>query len=159
MSVERAGSAAPALLRIGAFAQLVGVSIRTVRYYEELGLLEPTLVTDGGSRMYDEAAVGRLSRIIQLKELMNFSLEEVRVAVEFDDQLTALKELAEPDRVSGAYSQKLIDTATTYIEVLNERRAALLDKRARIDDLIAEVDDKLRRTKRRRAEYARRSRS
>ena len=144
------------LMRIGTFASRVGVSIRTVRYYEELGLMSPTVVTAGGSRLYDDAATARLERIVQLKELMNFSLEEVRLSVEFDDRLALLKETAEPHRVSNKFSQELIDTATTYIDLLEERRVQLVDKRARLDMLIAEVDDKLRRTKRRRTEYKRR---
>lgn len=144
------------LMRIGQFASRVGVSVRTARYYEELGLLTPTRVTAGGSRLYGEVAVARLERIIELKELMNFSLEEVRLVVEFDDKLAVLKEEAEPHRVSNKFSQSLIDTASTYIAVLEEHRAVLADKRERLDVMIAEVDDKIRRTKRRRAEFTRR---
>ena len=79
------------------------------------------MVTGGGSRLYDDAAVARLERIVQLKELMNFTLEEVRLAVEFDDQLAVLKELAEPHRVSKRFSQELIDTASTSSTELDRR--------------------------------------
>ena len=57
---------AAALLQIGEVADRVGLSLRTVRYYEEQGLLTPASRTSGGFRLYSEAQVDRLALIKQM---------------------------------------------------------------------------------------------
>src|SRR5437660_6702189 len=68
-------------MRIGEVAAQLGVSPRTLRYYEELGLLRPSSKTAGGARRYSEAEVERLLRIRDLQELLGFNLEEIRVVL------------------------------------------------------------------------------
>ena len=66
------------MLSIGEFARLGGVSIRTLRHYDEIGLLRPVTVDpDTGYRGYSAAQLGRINRIIALKEF-GFSLSQVR---------------------------------------------------------------------------------
>jgi DNA-binding transcriptional MerR regulator len=64
-------------LRIGEAAARVGVSSRTLRYYEELGLLTPSGRTPGGARRYTNEDIARLEHIRVLQELMGFNLEEI----------------------------------------------------------------------------------
>ncbi len=92
--VERTGSpAAPRVVegqplrRIGEIAELVGVSLRTVRYYEEAGLVTPAARTVGGFRLYDDETVVRLRLILQMKPL-GFTLDEMRLLVETRERLT-----------------------------------------------------------------------
>jgi DNA-binding transcriptional MerR regulator len=77
------------LVHIGEVAERTGLSHRTIRYYEEMGLVEPTARTEGGFRLYDEAAIGRLLLIMPMKPL-GFSIEQIRAL------LGALDTLAEP---------------------------------------------------------------
>ena len=63
-------------LRIGEFAELAGVTPRTIRYYEGLGLLGPNQREGQGFRYYTEAELGRLHKIEALKQ-MGLSLEEI----------------------------------------------------------------------------------
>lgn len=63
-------------LRIGEFAELAGVTPRTIRYYEGLGLLGPSQREGQGFRYYSEAELGRLHKIEALKQ-MGLSLEEI----------------------------------------------------------------------------------
>jgi DNA-binding transcriptional MerR regulator len=66
-------------LRIGELARRVGTTPRTIRYYEELGLLgEATARPVGGHRSYSEADVENLAELIRLRELLGLSLEELR---------------------------------------------------------------------------------
>ncbi len=60
---------AAATLHIGDVAERVGLSLRTVRYYEEQGLIEPAGRTSGGFRLYTDAQVDRLLLIKQMKPL------------------------------------------------------------------------------------------
>ncbi len=50
-------------------SEITGVSIRTLRYYDEIGLLKPTQLTDAGYRLYDNEAIGRLQQIVFYREL------------------------------------------------------------------------------------------
>ncbi|HEY0634688.1 MAG TPA: MerR family transcriptional regulator [Gammaproteobacteria bacterium] len=63
--------------KIGEVAELLGVTVRTIRYYEEAGLVEP-LRTDGGTRLYGERHVARLRAILHLAG-NGFSLEVIRL--------------------------------------------------------------------------------
>ena len=76
--------------RIGEVAEQLGVSPRTLRYYEELGLLRPSHYSPGGSRRYVEADRERLLRIRELQAIMGFNLEEIREILNADDRLAEL---------------------------------------------------------------------
>lgn len=78
------------LYRIGEIADELGVSTRTLRYYEEVGLLAPAYST-GGSRRYRAADRDRILRIRELQAVMGFNLEEIREIVQADDRLDALR--------------------------------------------------------------------
>ena len=65
------------LAQIGEVAGRLGVSPRTIKYYEELGLIEPEERSPGGFRLYRERDVERLERILRLKD-MGFSLAAIR---------------------------------------------------------------------------------
>jgi MerR family transcriptional regulator, repressor of the yfmOP operon len=78
-------------LRIGEAAARAGVSVRTLRYYEELGLLAPSAHSPGGARRYAEEDLARLDRIRELKDLLGFNLDEVRIVLAAEDRLGSLK--------------------------------------------------------------------
>ena len=63
-------------IRIGDFARMAGTNLRTLRYYEELGLIQPTSRSAGGFRYYDAGQVSRVTAIKRLQEL-GLSLKEV----------------------------------------------------------------------------------
>ena len=60
--------------------ELTGVSIRTLRYYDEIGLLKPAEVTEAGYRLYDENSLKKLRRIMLFREL-EVPLSEIREIV------------------------------------------------------------------------------
>lgn len=61
---------------VGEMSRITGVSIRTMRYYDEKGLLKPTRMTEAGYRLYDESALKRLGQIMLLREL-DFPLKDI----------------------------------------------------------------------------------
>ncbi len=73
------------LSRIGEVADRLGVSPRTIKYYEEIGLLIPGERSPGGFRLYAEPAVERLRRILRLKD-MGFSLAAIREFISVRDE-------------------------------------------------------------------------
>jgi DNA-binding transcriptional MerR regulator len=78
-------------LRIGDVASRAGVSTRTLRYYEELGLLQPSGRTLGGERRYEAEDLAKLGRIIELKKLVGMNLEEVKAFLASEDRLMQLR--------------------------------------------------------------------
>ena len=73
-------------LHIGEVAERVGLSLRTVRYYEEQGLFEPAGRTEGGFRLYTDREVDRLLLIKQMKPL-GFTVQEMRELLAAHDAL------------------------------------------------------------------------
>ena len=65
-------------------SQLTGVSIRTLHYYDRIGLLAPTCVTEAGYRLYDDMALERLQSILLFRELQ-FPLKEIKQILDSPD--------------------------------------------------------------------------
>ena len=65
------------LYKIGQVSKKARVTLRTIRYYEELGLIEPVVRTKGGFRLYTEESVERL-RFIQGLKLLDFPLSKIK---------------------------------------------------------------------------------
>jgi MerR family transcriptional regulator, repressor of the yfmOP operon len=80
------------MLRIGELARLAGTTPRTVRYYEEIGLLpEGEERESGAHRTYTEADLERLREIRRLKELLGLSLDELKAVVAAEEARNALR--------------------------------------------------------------------
>jgi DNA-binding transcriptional MerR regulator len=128
--------------RIGEVAELVGTTPRTIRYYEEVGLLAPPPEHEKGRhRTYDEADVRRLQELIRLRDLLGVSLEELGRLVEAEEARAVLRErwqhtAGEADR--RAILEQALGHVTEQLALVRSRRAAL-------DGLEAELDDKLER--------------
>jgi MerR family transcriptional regulator, repressor of the yfmOP operon len=84
---------ADAALRIGEVAKLTGTTPRTIRYYEELGLLPGADERRPGShRLYREADVERLNDLLRLKELLGLSLDELRAILAAEGARASLRQ-------------------------------------------------------------------
>lgn len=107
------------LLQIGDVAQQTGLSLRSVRHYEDVGLLPPAERSPGGFRLYTTAAVQRLLVIKQMKPL-DFTLEEMRVLLDAQDELAA--------NPAPARRRELTDTLAGF-RLLVEQRIAEMEQR------------------------------
>jgi DNA-binding transcriptional MerR regulator len=77
---------APALLKIGEVCDRVGLSLRTVRYYEEVGLVEPLERSPGGFRLYSEAEIARL-KVLKSMKPFGLTLDEIRELMDLLDSV------------------------------------------------------------------------
>ena len=104
------------LLQIGQVAERTGLSLRTIRFYEENGLVPPTSRSDGGFRLYSDADVARLEVIKRMKPL-GFRLEEMQ------ELLTLLTDLAErPDDAALTDRVRMFhEAATARVHALREQ--------------------------------------
>ncbi len=69
------------LMSVHEVAKLTGITARTLRYYDEIGILKPTRLTEAGYRMYDDTALSRLQSILLFREL-EFPLKEIKVILD-----------------------------------------------------------------------------
>lgn len=114
-----------ATMHIGAVAERTGLSLRTLRHYDDVGLLRPSGRSEGGFRLYTSEDVDRLLLIRRMKPL-GFSLEE----------MADLLALVDAQAVGGRPSD--IDRRlAAYVEAARERRADLVARLAMADELIA----------------------
>ena len=74
-----------ACLQIGEVAERTGVTQRTLRFYEEKGLLRPPSRMEGGFRLYSEADVERVERIKRMQSLLGLSLADIKEMVEAEE--------------------------------------------------------------------------
>lgn len=103
-------------ISIGEMAERAGVSVRTLRHYDAIGLLAPSGVTQAGYRLYDQAAMARLEQILYFREL-GFALEEIKAIME-----------------SPAYDAR---------EAMKRQRELLDMQRKRIDAMIKRLEEAL----------------
>ncbi len=76
--------ARPDAMKVGALAKQTGISVRTLHYYDEIGVLAPSAHSDAGYRLYTAADVVRLQQIMSLRQL-GFSLEQIRDCLDRGD--------------------------------------------------------------------------
>lgn len=127
--------------RIGEVGERLGLSLRTLRYYEEEGLARPSGRTRGGFRLYSDADVERLELIKRMRPL-GFSLQEMRELLEARDTL------ASPTAAHAATDEAMDDLAS-FADAAASKCAALRAQLATAEGLSAELRRELRRHRRR----------
>lgn len=80
-----------ASMRIGEVAERLGITTRTLRYYEELGLVTPSAHSTGGARRYSDEDFARVARVRELQAVMGFNLDEIRELLHADDRMVQLR--------------------------------------------------------------------
>lgn len=100
-------------LKINEVAKLTGITVRTLHYYDEIGLLKPSEITEAGYRLYNEQALAELQQILFFREL-DFSLNDIRKIM-----------------TSPAFDQT---------KALKKHKELLLEKRSHLDSLIQLVE-------------------
>ena len=109
------------LLSTGDLARECGTTVRTVRFYEEAGLVEPTSRSDGGHRMFEPSQVSRLQLIMDLREA-GLSLCDIKSLFELKSRASSAAEASE--RMAGALEAQ-IEEMQRKIAVLRRLREEL----------------------------------
>jgi MerR family transcriptional regulator, repressor of the yfmOP operon len=126
--------------RIGEVAERVGVTTRTIRYYEERGLLGTSPDRSKGThRLYSDADVGRLLELVRLRDLLGLSLEELAALAETGRARAELRdEWAET--ASDAERAELVERAIPLVEHQLELVSA---QRQKLEEFAGELGGKL----------------
>jgi MerR family transcriptional regulator, repressor of the yfmOP operon len=138
-------------LRIGDVAKLAGTTPRTIRYYEEIGLLPASSARERGAhRTYAEEDVERLADLLRLKDLLGLSLEELKQLVEAEDARASLRREWETGVEDPVRRHQILDESLGHIgrqlDLVRRRRdeisaleAELLNKRKRVQSRLREL--------------------
>lgn len=138
-----AGSAPAQNLRIGDVARLVGTTPRTIRYYEEIGLLpEAPARPSGRHRLYSDAEVERLREVMRLKDLLGLTLEELKTLLSAEEARAEVRAQLRRDDVDAERRRELLEEALGHID----RQLELVRKRA---GELAKLEDELSETRKR----------
>jgi DNA-binding transcriptional MerR regulator len=127
-------------MQIGEVAERVGLSLRTIRYYEEVGLVRPSARTAGGFRLYTEPDVARLGLVKRMKTL-DFSVEEMGELLGVLDQL-------EPVDNAGCGRGELVDRLARYRSVAEERCVVLREQLKTAEAFAADLRHEISRQRR-----------
>jgi DNA-binding transcriptional MerR regulator len=135
-------------MRIGEVAKLAGTTPRTIRYYEEIGLLPASGSRERGEhRIYAEADVERLTELLRLKDLLGLSLEELKELVEAEGARAELRREWHGGVEDPVRRREILEQSLTYtsrqLELVRRRRdeiakleTELLQRRRRVQSLL-----------------------
>ncbi len=133
-------------LRIGDVARLAGTTPRTIRYYEEIGLLaEAPARASGRHRVYSEAEVERLREVMRMKELLGLTLEELKALLTAEEARAEVRAQLRREDVDAERRHELLGEALGHLDhqlQLVRRRAGEL---SRLEDELSETRKRVRR--------------
>ena len=136
MSNARTPTPTPAqrLLRINEVAAETGLTTRAIRYYEEMGLLEPAARSEGDYRLYDASDLDRLTFIRSLRDDAGFSLAQIGQLLEDEAarerNRERLRQTSDPRerRIYLLEAQERIERQITLLEAKAARLASMIDE-------------------------------
>jgi DNA-binding transcriptional MerR regulator len=130
-----------ACLQIGEVADRTGVTQRTLRFYEERGLLKPPTRMEGGFRLYSEDDIARVEQIKRLQSLLGLTLAEIKEMVEAEEVKEELSATFRPD----LDAEERIKRVTRRIEVTQRQHDIINTKLAAMHEMKLDLDEKLER--------------
>src|SRR5438477_12407975 len=116
-----------AYLQIGEVAERTGVTQRTLRFYEEKGLLKPPSRLEGGFRLYSEDDVRRVEQIKRLQTLLGFTLADIKEMVDAEEVKMQIKATYRKDAQVSERRGKLKkarDVTTRQVAVIDQKLGA-----------------------------------
>jgi DNA-binding transcriptional MerR regulator len=139
-------------LRIGEVAELLGTTPRTIRYYEEIGLLAGADDrAQGKHRVYTDADVERLREIIRLRDLLGLSLDELSTLLEAEAARAEIRreiQLTEEPAEQRHLREQALGHITTQLDLVRRRRreleeleSELVAKRRLVQRRLAEMEE------------------
>jgi DNA-binding transcriptional MerR regulator len=130
------------LLGIGAAAARLGVSERALRYYQEIGLVEPACTTPGGLRRYSRHNLARVERIRELQSLLALNLDEIAIVLRGEDRIAEISREFRDERATAASRRELIGEC---LDLQKSLRATVEAKRQALEHFLADLDARIER--------------
>jgi DNA-binding transcriptional MerR regulator len=141
-AVEERAASEQAYLQIGEVAERTGVTQRTLRFYEEKGLLNPPSRLEGGFRLYSEDDVRRVDQIKRLQGLLGLTLADIKEMVEAEEVKTQIRAEYRRDADVSERRAKLakaIEVTERQVEIIDQKLAALHEMKSGLEQKLALV--------------------
>jgi DNA-binding transcriptional MerR regulator len=129
-----------AYLQIGEVAERTGVTQRTLRFYEEKGLLQPPTRMEGGFRLYSEEDVSRVEHIRRLQNLLGVTLAEIKEMVDAEAVLNQLKAEYRPESDVSEKKRQL----QKAIDVVSRQHGIVSQKAEQMSEMKSQLEERLR---------------
>ncbi len=124
-------------LQIGEVAGRTKVTQRTLRFYEEKGLLKPPSRMEGGFRLYSEDDITRVEQIKELQQLLGFTLAEIKDMIDADEVLSQLRAEYRADAALPAKKAQVlqaIEVTERQYGVYRQKSDALAEMQSKLDE-------------------------
>ena len=133
-------------LRIGDVARLVGTTPRTIRYYEEIGLLPEAPARPAGQhRLYTHAEVERLAEVMRLKDLLGVSLEELKTLLTAEEARAEVRAQLRREDVEPTRRRELLNEALGHLDRQLELVRHRAQELAKLQNELSESRKRVRR--------------
>jgi len=132
-------------MQIGEIAERTGLTQRTLRFYEERGLLQPATRLDGGFRLYTQDDLRRIERIATFRNVLKLSIPETKRMIEAEEAISEIGQQARQESDVEAKRQQLLQA----VELLEREEHLLNEKIEQLQALGAEWRAKLERYRQR----------
>lgn len=138
-------------MQIGDVAERTGLTQRTLRFYEEKGLLAPPTRLEGGFRLYSDDDVQRIEHIVQLKQLLGFSLADIKLMLDAEETLAGIRVQNQQEPHPAAKLQRIRQA----IGVIEEQESLINRKIEQLEQMRDRWRERLERTLKRSQEVLR----
>ncbi|MGB4779128.1 MerR family transcriptional regulator [Microbacterium sp.] len=140
------------VIQIGEVATLTNLSIRTIRHWEEMGLVQPTARSAGGFRLYSDEDVARI-RLLRYMKPLNFTLDQMRelialretVTADSSDRLSGLVWPAGDDAPDAATTVRVAQDLERYVALAEQRLGKLREEIRQVEEFVRVLREEARR--------------
>lgn len=121
--------------RIEDVASMTGLTKRALRYYEDIDLINPKR-TNAGYRLYSENDIEKIRKIIELKESLGFTLNEIKIALELEEDL---KDVLMGNTYSLDMIKKAIDMVDGQIKLIEKKQQTLSKVKLKYQNMLSKL--------------------
>jgi len=131
-----------ACFQIGEVAERTGVTQRTLRFYEEKGLLKPPSRMDGGFRLYSEDDIQRVEQIKRLQQLLGFTLADIKEMVDAQETITEIRAQYRAEAAPAQKRAQLLrarEVTERQLDLVRQKVEALTDMQSKLDERLERI--------------------
>ncbi|MFC5402525.1 MerR family transcriptional regulator [Cohnella soli] len=128
--------------KIDDVAKACGLTKRTIRYYEEIGILMPPERSEGGMRLYTQQHIDRLNQIIKARDVLGYTLQEIQDFVAIREEMYGRRNVYKETGDEAAKKLELIEikrVVAKQLEMIDQKLQTMTEFRKEIDEIYQRV--------------------
>ncbi|EMA6343327.1 MerR family transcriptional regulator [Bacillus cytotoxicus] len=133
------------MYKIDEVTKQVGLTKRTLRYYEEIGLIHPPERSEGNIRLYTERDIERIKKIVEAKEVLGITLQEMQHFLSLKERMEQRKNSDNP--LDRAMIQEIKDMLESQVQILDIKMKQMERVKAELENSLERARNFLEKTK------------